>query len=204
VDHHVEEQAARPRDVRERRRRGIAAGDAHEVRLADRAGGDGVAHGGVRRVEAPVEADLERDPGRLDGGERAVDLVEVERHRLLAQDRLARRRGGDDEIRVRGGARADGDGVDLRGGQHPVDARRHRDAEAVGHLARRGLRDVVDGRHVRAGDPLLDDPRVHAADAPGAEEPDPERPCWLCPRVHRRAWSPMPGADASGPPSGAW
>ena len=92
------------RDVARRRRRRVAAGDAHELRLADRAVGH---RGGDRRVagvEAAVEADLERHAGRRHRGQRAVDLGQVERDRLLAEDRLAGARGLDDQVGVRVGA----------------------------------------------------------------------------------------------------
>ena len=101
--------------VRERRRRGVAARDPHEMRLADRAARDRVVHGLVRGVEAAVEADLERDARGLHLGQRAVDLGQVERHRLLAEDRLARPRGRGDQLGVRVGARADGDRVGVAG-----------------------------------------------------------------------------------------
>src|SRR3954447_26435520 len=57
--------------------------------------------GSKRRVEegwneAAVKADLERHAGGLHGSERAVELRQLQRHRLLAEDRLARLGGRDD------------------------------------------------------------------------------------------------------------
>src|SRR3954465_11469910 len=49
-------------------RRGRAAGDAGELRLPDRPIGDGPRQRRMRRVEAPVEADLEQDARLLDRG----------------------------------------------------------------------------------------------------------------------------------------
>ena len=89
--------------------------------------------GGDRRVggvEAAVEADLERHAGRVDGGQRAVDLGEVERHRLLAEDRLAGLRGRDDQVGVGVGRRADRDRVDVGRAEQLVDGRRRRSRRA--------------------------------------------------------------------------
>src|SRR4051794_29278897 len=92
--------------------RGAAAPPPARARAAPPgAVGDGRGHGRVARVEAAVEADLERDAGVLHRGQRAVDLAEVERHRLLAEDRPAGLRGGHDELRVRPGGRTDRDRV---------------------------------------------------------------------------------------------
>ena len=123
VDRHVEEDPAGDEHVRERRWLGVAARDPHQVRLADGAGGHGSAHRRVRRVEAAVEADLERHAGVLDGAERAIHLVEVERHRLLAEDGLARLGRGEQQRRVGVGARADRDGVDVGRGEQLLGCR---------------------------------------------------------------------------------
>ena len=61
VDGHVAEDPARHLDVGQGRRRRVAAGDAHQVHVADVAVCDPIAHLGVAGVEAPVEADHERD-----------------------------------------------------------------------------------------------------------------------------------------------
>ena len=98
---------------------------------------DGVAHGLVGRVEAAVEADLERHAGRLDRRQRAVDLGEVERDGLLAEDRLAGARRGADQLGVRVRARADRDRVDVGAREQLVDAD-GRHAELRGDR-RRGL-----------------------------------------------------------------
>ena len=100
----------------------------------------------VGGVEAAVEADLERHAGRLDGGQRAVDLGEVERDRLLAEDRLARLR-----RRRRSGRRGSSVGVQIatastsarRSAPRPS---RRRDAQPRRHLARGRLVGVVDAR----------------------------------------------------------
>ena len=129
VHGHVEEQPARDARVLERRRRGIPARDAREVRLAQLAGGHGIAHGLMRRIEAAVEADLERHAGRRHRGERPIDLGEIERHGLLAQDRLAGACGLLDQRRMRRRARADRDRLHVLRGQELVDGLGHVRAE---------------------------------------------------------------------------
>src|SRR5690606_39662686 len=56
VDHHVHEDAARHFDVLDGRRRGIAADDVDQMHVAQLTALDRLAHAGVGRVEAPVEA----------------------------------------------------------------------------------------------------------------------------------------------------
>ena len=75
VDRHVEEDSAGDAGVVERRRLRVAARDPQDVYVTDRSGGDSVANGAVRGVEATVEPDHEQDAGTLDGRERPVDLL---------------------------------------------------------------------------------------------------------------------------------
>ena len=151
--------------VVERRRRRVAARDAHEVDVADRARGDRVANRLVRRVEAPVEADLEEDAGtpRRPRAPRSTSL-EVERDRLLAEDRLAGRRRRDDQRRR--GCRCScrsrphrrrADSYQLLGGRRGLDAElaRRRVARCVGV-------DVVDGRERRPATCAGEQLGVHA------------------------------------------
>ena len=129
-----------PPDTRmyvERWRRRVTAGDAHEVQRAERSVGGGVTHEPVGRIEAAVEADLQPRPGPIDGGQGLVGRREVERDRLLAHDRLARRRRCQQQLDVRVGARGDGDRVDVGRRQHLVHRPRRRDAEPVRRRARR-------------------------------------------------------------------
>ena len=66
----------RLRDVLERRRAGVAAGDAHDAAACPcRRPRRPRATRRVRRVEAPVEADLERHARLFDGGQRRVELA---------------------------------------------------------------------------------------------------------------------------------
>jgi hypothetical protein len=48
--------------------------------------------GGEAAVETTVEADLKDDPCRLRRRQRTIGVGQVERHRLLAEDRLFRQR----------------------------------------------------------------------------------------------------------------
>ena len=65
VDGHVEEQAARDRDVVQRRGPRIATGDAQDLWGADAARGRDTAYFSEVRIEAPVEADLQGHAGAL-------------------------------------------------------------------------------------------------------------------------------------------
>src|SRR3954449_11776886 len=78
---------------------------------APRAARDPLAHRRVRGSEPAVEADLERDARLLDRAQGAVDLRQVQRHGLLAEDRLAGAGRRHDQVGVRVGARADRHGV---------------------------------------------------------------------------------------------
>jgi hypothetical protein len=145
------------------------------MRLADPPGGDGFGDRGVCRIEAAVEADLERHPVGLDRIQPALELVEEERHRLLAEHRLARLCGGDHQVHVGVGAGADGHGVDV-GREHLLDAGGERHAQLVGDG--RGTRcvDVVDDPHRRTGHPPRQQLGMHPADAPDSDDPDADGP----------------------------
>ncbi len=74
VDRHVEEHPAGAREVADRWRQAVAAGDLDEAeRRRARRRPTAVAHRLVGRVEAPVETDLQERAGLVDGGERRVD-----------------------------------------------------------------------------------------------------------------------------------
>ena len=138
--------------------------------LADRAVGDRVANRLMGGVETAVEADLERDAGARDLGERAVELLEVERDRLLAQDRLAGRRRAGDQVGMGGRARADRDSVDVLGSENVVDTDRDVHAELVGDRARGVGRGVADGGERDTGHASGEQLRVHAPDPPDADD----------------------------------
>ena len=109
--------------------------------------------------------------GRLDRAQRAVDLGQLERDRLLAEDRLAGARGGHDQVGVGLGARADRHGVDGRVGEQLVDRRVRARADRL-----RGGRDgVVDGGESRARDLAVEQVGVHAPDPADADHADAHR-----------------------------
>ena len=143
--------------------------------LADRAAGDRVANRLMGGVETAVEADLERDAGARDLGERAVELAEVERDRLLAQDRLAGGRRAGDQVGMAGRARADSDGVDVLGPENVIDTGRDVHAELVRDGARGVGRDVADGGERDTGHAGGEQLRVHAPDPPDADDAHAQR-----------------------------
>ena len=114
VDRHVEEDPARPAHVLQRRRRRVAAGDAHEVRLADRPVGHRARDRRVGGVEAAVEADLERrrrpPPTAASARSTSARSSDTGFSQKIA---LPAARRGDDQVGVGVGRRADRDGVDV-------------------------------------------------------------------------------------------
>ena len=68
-------------------------------------------------VEAPVVAEPERDPGLLGGRDGLFGVLPGQRERLLAEDVLARARGGDHLLGVQGVRCRQDDGVDRRVGE---------------------------------------------------------------------------------------
>ena len=114
-------------------------------------------------------------PAAFDRRERRVDRGEVERDRLLAEDRHAGRGGGADQLDVGVGGRADRHRVDA-GGERVSDAVERRDTE-LGRRRRAasGGDDVVHARRARAGDAPGQQFGVHPADAPASEHPDAHR-----------------------------
>ena len=112
-------------------------------------------------------------PASLGRGDRAVGVGEGQRHRLLAEDRLACLGGRDDEVGVRVGRRGDHDGLDVvrledvdRVGEHASRTRTR--AEGVGRLGPR----VRDGDQARRPGHGWRDRGVRGADPAGADESD--------------------------------
>jgi hypothetical protein len=120
-------------------------------------------------VEAAVEADHHRGAEARDLRPALLDLRDVERDRLLAQNCLAGLGGGGDEIDMRIGAGGDQNGVDLRVGQDLVDRGSRLDAQFGRHRVGRLGEDVEDGGETRlrvAGQVA----GMHGADAAAAED----------------------------------
>ncbi len=126
----------------------------------------------VPGVETAIEADHEGDAGARHRLEGLVHQREVKAHRLLAEDRLARLGRLDDQGDMGVGARADGDGVDVLGGEEFLD-RRHARAGGLRHCVGRLGHDVGHGHQLESGDVLGKDPGMHAADPAAPDHPDP-------------------------------
>src|SRR5439155_18574003 len=107
VDQHVLEDAAGDLDVIHRRRAGIAAGDQEHFRLADLARVKPIFERRKRGIVAALEADQAGDASFRNRLRAVASAHEREIHWFFAEDRLPRRRGALDELRVRIGRRAD-------------------------------------------------------------------------------------------------
>ena len=68
-------------------------------------------------IPAPVEPDLQKDARAIDGRQRTVHLVHVQRDRLFNKEMLASLRRGDHDLGVGAGGRADEDRVHTRVGR---------------------------------------------------------------------------------------
>src|SRR5579863_2616595 len=146
MDHHVSEEAARAGDIGKGRRRRIARGDRDDLECADRPLGDPLAQGGEIGVEASIEADHQSSARLSDDVETGAHAANVEVDRLLAEDRFPGASSALDEIGVGVGRRADGDRVDVPGGQDRLDVG-DLSAGRFGQSGRRrrvGVRDVGD------------------------------------------------------------
>ncbi len=147
-------------------------------------------HGPVRRIEAAVEPDVQRDPGGVHRLERSVDLGEVEGDRFLAEDRHAGLRGGADQLDVRVGRRADRDRIDA--GCERVGRRsEHGDAELSPDRVGQRRDDVVHAGELHAVDAAGEQFGVHPADAAASEHHDPHQIPDSIVRSHTRAATPF-------------
>ena len=144
----------------------------------------------MRRVEAPVEADLERDARRVDRPERAIELDEIERHGLLAEHRLAGLGRRDQQLDVGVGARADRHRIEIAG--EDLLHRGHRGHPELGRDVARDRLVGVEHRAERGAWHLVGDQLgVHAPDPPDADDADPQRRDGRC-RGHERTSSQPP------------
>ena len=149
---------------------GIVRRRAEHEQLAQGARADGIARRAVARVEAPLEADLDEDPGLLDLVDHRVDRIELERDRLLAERGNPGAGGEPEERRVAVGGGRDHERVDA-GVDESLDRRCRVEAEAAGDLSRSSSIRVGDrdrGDAVEGGQRL----GVEAADPAHAREPD--------------------------------
>jgi hypothetical protein len=149
VDELVHELAARGRDVPVRRRQGVAARHVEAVHGAKVTGADATSRFLEPSVETALEADLHPPPFLLDMVHDAFGRLEVERDRLLAEDREPFVERADDEIGMRSG-RSDDHGR-IRTIESGVDR--------LGVLGAELLREACRTRSVDVVDPKLVDPR---------------------------------------------
>ncbi len=97
---------------------GVAGHRAQQPRGAQPAVVEQRAGGRPVRGEPPVEPDLQHDAGGAGGVDRPVRVGQRQRHRLLAEHRLAGAGRGHHQVGVEAGRRGDHHRVDLRVGEH--------------------------------------------------------------------------------------
>ena len=112
VNGHVDEDAAGDADVAERRGRGVAADDVHQIGAPISPLATDLADASEVGIEAAVESDLQFDSGGFYRCQGAVDLVKAVSDGLLAEDMLAGFGGLHDEIGMSLGGGADEHGLD--------------------------------------------------------------------------------------------
>ena len=143
VDRHVAELPTRNFDIADRWQARVATRHNHLLDVADVPTRDARLERGETWIKAAVERDEHRDLRLFYGSETLVDALQRQIDGLLAKDRFARTRGGDDQLRVRVRGRGDDDGIDLRIG------------ECGGHIG--DLRAVFRGESCSRGGIYIDD-----------------------------------------------
>ena len=142
MDHHVPEQPPGHAQVGRRRRLRVTAADDHLMDHADGTARGQITHASVGRVEAAVEADLDRHAGIAHRLPALFDALQAQIDRLFAQHRLAGGGGGDDQGHVRVGGRGDQHRIDPRG-QRRSDVRHGRRSVTRGDRRRHGRHRIV-------------------------------------------------------------
>jgi hypothetical protein len=107
-----------------------------EVDVAERSGPDALGGGAPVRIEAAMEADLQRDPRLAGGVDRGNCRFQVERDRLLAEDVLAGCRSGLDHLDMERRRCRDDDAVDIGIAEQVVVVCRPRYAEPFARRTR--------------------------------------------------------------------
>ena len=113
MDREVPEQPTRLRDIGLVWRLGVVADQVEVVERAELAAGEHPARLSVARIEPPLEADLERDPGLADTAHDVDGRGEILGERLLAECREAAVGGCADQVRMGARRCRDDDGVGL-------------------------------------------------------------------------------------------
>ena len=202
MDRKIAEQAAGLGNVALVGRRRVVAGKTNDVEIAELAGFDLPPGLPVAAVEAPLEAELERDAARFDLARDRDRVLEVVRQRLLAERRQAARDRGADQLGMGRGRGGDDDRVG--GGEGLVDR--------GGRVCTNLRRDLGGSRRVGIGDDQAvdagcraEEPGVEPADATGADQGDLHTgaPSAASRPTVRRAWAstrrPIAAASEGGP-----
>ena len=173
VTGHVEEDAAGHGDVLEGRGRRVARRDADEMQRPEVTAGHGVAHRPVAWVEAAVEPDLQQR-ARRPRPRRALGSPRRGRARSASRRRSpSRPRASHEQVDMRVGAAADGDGIDVRSSPRTSsteDATRAPSCRA--DLRCECRHGVVHRGQRRAGNAASEKLCMHATDAPTSEDTD--------------------------------
>ena len=135
----------------------------------------------VGRIETPLEAELERDPGAVDIGRECDGVVEGGGERFLAERRQAPADRLADELRVRRRRGCDDHGASAVQGR--VDGRRRLDPTVCCNVEGAVRIDVADDDAVDAGR-RLQQAGMEPPDPAGTEQGDPHgvpAPAWSAP-----------------------
>ena len=169
VDELVDELAARGLDVGVGWWQRVAAGHLEAVDGAEFTGADAAARLLESGIKAALEPDLNAPLRLVDVRHHALRRLEIQRDRLLAEDREPFVERASDQIRVRPGRGHDDGGV--RAGDGLVDGRRVLRAELLGEPGRARRISVVDPKLIDPGE-RAQDLGVERAEAAHAEDRD--------------------------------
>jgi hypothetical protein len=151
----------------------VTANDVKQVRRADLTALDRPAHAGKTGVEAPVESDLQLDPGLFHRCQGLIDLFQSKGDRLLAENVFAFAGRCHHKIRVRIGRRTNQHRLDRGVRKDVLSAPGYsRDTAARGHLHCRWAVDVRDDQRHGVGQSEREGLSVNAPDPPRSDDSD--------------------------------
>ena len=156
----------------------IDGGALHHVdadEIAEGARGEQLSRLLHHRVEPAIVVDDQGPTGAARGGDHAVGLGSIDRHRLLDQDVHPRLHGGDGDVGVRRRRRHDVQGVELGFGQHLVQVDvTPLDLELIAEGVGSGLDRIADGDELRRGE-AADIAGMRSRDATATHQSDTDR-----------------------------